>query len=114
MCGDLGSNRNCEHLEGIYEAEWQEEESKEAGKASSEARAGQTVAHVENVAMMKTSYECANCQWVGDKSKFEEKILSIMWRPQHDIMHGFVQIKCPKCHNLISVVFETLDENLKS
>ncbi|MFA6600239.1 MAG: hypothetical protein WC352_02015 [Candidatus Omnitrophota bacterium] len=37
------------------------------------------------------------------------KILSIMYRPKHENIQAFKQIKCPKCHNLVTIIFETLD-----
>ena len=61
---------------------------------------------------MKESYVCSSCQWTGDESKFSTKILSIMYRPKHDNIQAFKQIKCPKCHNLVTIVFETLDGTL--
>ncbi len=32
-----------------------------------------------------------------------------MYRPKHDNIQAFKQIKCPKCHNLVTIIFETLD-----
>ncbi len=61
---------------------------------------------------MKDSYVCSTCQWAGEETKFSTKILSIMYRPKHDNIQAFKQIKCPKCHNLVTIVFETLDGSL--
>ena len=61
---------------------------------------------------MKESYVCSSCQWQGDEAKFSTKILSIMYRPKHENIQAFKQIKCPKCHNLVTIVFETLDGTL--
>ena len=36
------------------------------------------------------------------------KILSIMYRPKHDNIQAFKQIKCPKCQSLVTIIFETL------
>ena len=61
---------------------------------------------------MKQSYVCSTCQWSGEETKFSAKILSIMYRPKHDNIQAFKQIKWPKCHNLVTIVFETLDGTL--
>jgi len=58
---------------------------------------------------MKPSYTCNSCQWSGEENQFATKILSIMYRPKHDNIQAFKQIKCPKCNSLITIVFETLD-----
>ena len=60
----------------------------------------------------KTTYSCPACQCEGDESKFTSKILSIMYRPKHDNIQAFKQIKCPKCRSLVTIVFETLDGTL--
>lgn len=58
---------------------------------------------------MKQTYACTSCQWSGEEAKFSTKILSIMYRPKHDNIQAFKQIKCPRCHSLVTIVFETLD-----
>ena len=58
---------------------------------------------------MKPAYNCPACQWSGSEASFVTKILSIMYRPKHDNIQAFKQIKCPKCHNLVTIIFETLD-----
>ena len=58
---------------------------------------------------MKTSYKCSACEWKGDESRFVTKVLSIMYRSKHDNIQAFKQIKCPKCNNLVTIIFETLD-----
>ena len=58
---------------------------------------------------MKSAYNCPACQWSGNEASFVTKILSIMYRPKHDNIQAFKQIKCPKCHNLVTIIFETLD-----
>jgi len=58
---------------------------------------------------MKSAYVCQACQWSGGENTFVTKILSIMYRPKHDNIQAFKQIKCPKCHNLVTIIFETLD-----
>jgi len=58
---------------------------------------------------MKSAYSCPACQWSGSEASFVTKILSIMYRPKHDNIQAFKQIKCPKCHNLVTIIFETLD-----
>jgi len=35
-----------------------------------------------------------------------------MYRPKHDNIQAFKQIKCPKCRSLVTIVFETLDGTL--
>ncbi len=35
-----------------------------------------------------------------------------MYRPKHDAIQAFKQIKCPKCRALVTIVFETLDGTL--
>ncbi|MBI1977521.1 MAG: hypothetical protein HYS55_02090 [Candidatus Omnitrophica bacterium] len=60
----------------------------------------------------KPFYTCSACQWTGDEEKFSTKILSIMYRPKHDNIQAFKQIKCPKCRSLVTIVFETLDGTL--
>lgn len=35
-----------------------------------------------------------------------------MYRPKHDNVQAFKQIKCPKCSNLVTIIFETLDGTL--
>ena len=62
--------------------------------------------------MEKAAYSCSSCQWSGDESKFSTKILSIMYRPKHENIQAFKQIKCPKCRSLVTIVFETLDGTL--
>ena len=59
--------------------------------------------------MEKSAYTCSACQWTGDESRFATKILSIMYRPKHENIQAFKQIKCPKCRSLVTIVFETLD-----
>lgn len=61
---------------------------------------------------MKANYQCQSCAFAGDEQAFETKILSIMYRPKHDNIQAFKQIKCPKCHNLVTIVFETLDGSI--
>jgi len=61
---------------------------------------------------LKPLYTCSSCQWAGNEAQFETKILSIMYRPKHDNIQAFKQIKCPKCHNLVTIIFETLDGTL--
>lgn len=58
---------------------------------------------------MKSAYVCPACQWSGSETHFVTKILSIMYRPKHDNIQAFKQIKCPKCQNLVTIIFETLD-----
>ena len=58
---------------------------------------------------MLNKYLCSSCQWNGEESSFLTKILSIMYRSKHDNIQAFKQIKCPKCHNLVTIIFETLD-----
>jgi len=61
---------------------------------------------------LKPLYSCSSCQWSGNEASFVTKILSIMYRPKHDNIQAFKQIKCPKCHNLVTIVFETLDGSI--
>ena len=61
---------------------------------------------------MKPLYTCSSCQWSGDEAHFATKILSIMYRPKHENIQAFKQIKCPKCHNLVTIIFETLDGSI--
>ncbi len=61
---------------------------------------------------LKPLYHCSSCQWSGDETNFVTKILSIMYRPKQDNIQAFKQIKCPKCHNLVTIIFETLDGTL--
>lgn len=61
---------------------------------------------------MKSQYNCSSCNWTGDDSKFITKILSITYRTKHDNIQAFKQIKCPNCHNLVTIIFETLDTTL--
>ena len=62
--------------------------------------------------MEKSTYNCSSCHWSGDESQFSTKILSIMYRPKHENIQAFKQIKCPKCRALVTIVFETLDGTL--
>lgn len=62
---------------------------------------------------MKPLYTCSNCHWSGDESHFEVKLLSIMYRPKHENIQAFRQIKCPKCANLVTIIFETLDAEMR-
>lgn len=62
----------------------------------------------ENIPL-KPLYTCSSCSWSGNESSFVTKILSIMYRPKHDNIQAFKQVKCPKCHNLVTIIFETLD-----
>ena len=61
---------------------------------------------------VKPLYTCTSCHWSGDETHFMAKILSIMYRPKHDNIQAFKQIKCPKCHNLVTIIFETLDGSI--
>lgn len=61
---------------------------------------------------MKAKYTCSSCELNGDESKFITKVLSIMYRPKHDNIQAFKQIKCPKCNNLVTIIFETLDGSM--
>ncbi len=63
----------------------------------------------DNEIPLKPLYTCSSCSWSGNESSFVTKILSIMYRPKHDNIQAFKQIKCPKCHNLVTIIFETLD-----
>ena len=58
---------------------------------------------------MQPTYACSACQWSGEENKFVTKVLSIMYRSKHDNIQAFKQIKCPKCNNLVTIIFETLD-----
>ena len=83
---------------------------------------------VEEGAKIKANVEAANASvWgeiagnvtvkdslqLGESAKIAgdiiTKILSIMYRPKHENIQAFKQIKCPKCHNLVTIIFETLD-----
>jgi len=64
---------------------------------------------MEESVPLKPLYTCSCCNWAGNESSFVTKILSIMYRPKHENIQAFKQIKCPKCHNLVTIVFETLD-----
>jgi len=55
------------------------------------------------------NYTCSSCSWSGDESRFTTKILSIIYRPKHNNIQAFKQIKCPNCNNLVTIIFETLD-----
>jgi len=61
---------------------------------------------------VKPKYSCASCNWEGDESVFVTKVLSIMYRPRYDNIQAFKQIKCPKCNNLVTIIFETLDSSV--
>ena len=61
---------------------------------------------------LKPLHTCSSCQWSGDETHFITKILSIMYRPKHENIQAFKQIKCPKCHNLVTIIFETLDGSI--
>ncbi len=61
---------------------------------------------------MKANYQCQSCSYSGDEAHFDTKILSIMYRPKHDNVQAFKQIKCPQCHNLVTIIFETLDGSI--
>ncbi len=61
---------------------------------------------------MKPLYSCSSCHWSGDENNFVTKILSIMYRQKHANIQAFKQIKCPKCHNLVTIIFETLDGSI--
>jgi len=58
---------------------------------------------------MASRYLCSSCHWEGSEHKFSTKILSIMYRAKDDNIQAFKQIKCPKCNNLVTIIFETLD-----
>lgn len=66
----------------------------------------------EKGADVKSTYQCPNCNWNGSETQFITRILSIMYRPKHDNIQAFKQIKCPECHNLVTIIFETLDGSL--
>lgn len=53
-------------------------------------------------------YKCSGCSWESSEKLFEVKILSIMYRPKTDTIQSFKQIKCPKCHSLVNIIFENL------
>lgn len=61
---------------------------------------------------MKANYACQSCNYSGAEDHFDTKILSIMYRPKHDNIQAFKQIKCPKCHSLVTIVYETLDGSI--
>jgi len=58
----------------------------------------------------KQPYQCSSCHLEGSWRVFTEKILSILWRPKTDRLEAFVQIKCPKCSNMVTIIFEKLPE----
>lgn len=60
---------------------------------------------------VKPTYTCSSCDWSGEESRFITKVLSIMYRPRYDNIQAFKQIKCPKCNNLVTIIFETLDSS---
>ena len=62
--------------------------------------------------MKASKYTCSACDWSGNEGMFKTKILSIIYRPKHNNIQAFKQIKCPKCNNLVTIVFETLDGTL--
>lgn len=61
----------------------------------------------------KALYQCQSCQFNGPEDDFNTKLLSIMYRPKHDNFQSFRQVKCPKCDNLVTIIFETLTEGAK-
>jgi hypothetical protein len=63
----------------------------------------------KEVGVVTGHYTCSSCNWSGDETKFTTKILSIIYRPKHNNIQAFKQIKCPSCNNLITIIFETLD-----
>ncbi len=69
-------------------------------------------AEKSEVSNMQPLYTCSSCHWSGDETHFITKILSIMYRPKNENIQAFKQIKCPKCHNLVTIIFETLDGSM--
>lgn len=52
---------------------------------------------------------CPSCNFRDEEKNFHKKLLSIQWREKHDNIQAFIQIKCPKCHSLVTIVFETFN-----
>jgi len=63
--------------------------------------------------MSEPYYTCNLCQWNGSDRHFIIKVRSIMYRSKHDNIQMFSNITCPKCHNVVTIVFETLDCEVK-
>jgi DNA-directed RNA polymerase subunit RPC12/RpoP len=62
---------------------------------------------------LKPSYSCSVCNWAGEEGRFQVKVLSIMYRPKYENIQAFKQVKCPRCSNLVTIIFETLDCSAK-
>lgn len=65
---------------------------------------------------MNPIFSCRECKLTGEENRFVVKIISIMYRPKHENIQAFKSIKCPNCHQLVTIIYETLDcerRNLK-
>lgn len=57
---------------------------------------------------MDRTLTCLYCGWQGPEEQAESVILSIMYRTQYDDIQAFKQFRCPRCNNLIAIIFEIL------
>lgn len=62
---------------------------------------------------MKQTYYCQSCNFTGDEHEFKTKLLSMMYRPKYDNIQAFKKVECPKCKNIVTIIFETLDGSLQ-
>lgn len=62
--------------------------------------------------MTEAKYTCGSCRWDGGQDRFTLKLLSIMFRWKHDSFQAFYQIICPKCQNLVTIIFNTMDASV--
>lgn len=55
-------------------------------------------------------YECSFCGLIAFESEFDVRVLSIMYRHKENSIQAFRQIKCSECSNLVTIVFETIEQ----
>lgn len=58
--------------------------------------------------MTQQVYPCGSCGWNGSVENCVVQVLSIIFHPKNDCFQSFRSVKCPKCKNLITIIFETI------
>ena len=56
------------------------------------------------------TYTCERCRWSGEEEKFIVKPISIMCPARSKNIQAFVQIRCPRCNYLVTIILEKVEE----
>jgi hypothetical protein len=54
-------------------------------------------------------FECPKCNWEGDESNFSVSILDILYKITPEQFRSFVELRCPECDSIVTVMAETFN-----